>query len=112
MVSVHLDFASASARTRQVDQLIDALADRGRPLVLMGDFNCGWNDDEDTLRRLTETLGLSTPDPEAPLVTFPLLDARLDWIFVSDDVEIRNHTIHDDVLSDHRAVSAELVLNR
>jgi endonuclease/exonuclease/phosphatase family metal-dependent hydrolase len=42
VVSVHLDFSRKSVRQRQAHEIIERLADRQRPLVLMGDFNCGF----------------------------------------------------------------------
>jgi len=110
VVSVHLDFASESARGEQIDTLVEVLSKRDRPRIVMGDFNAGFDDDENTLQRLSDALELSTWKPDAPLTTFPSLGERLDWILVSRSLGIRTHTVHDEVLSDHRAVSAVLFI--
>ena len=36
--------------------------------------------------------------------------ARLDWILVSPDLEFRKYAVYPDIVSDHYAVAAELVL--
>ena len=44
IVSVHLDFASGSARHRQTLELAELIRERGRPVILAGDFNCSWSE--------------------------------------------------------------------
>lgn len=110
VVSVHLDFARAAIRRRQVETLIDELRARDRLRVVVGDFNTTWGAREGALRRLAEALGLRCHDPEAPLITFPFHKSRLDWIFVSRALEITEHRVLPDVISDHRGVLAGLRL--
>ena len=107
VVSVHLDFARKSVRKEQVERLVEELAGRPRPLIVMGDFNCDW-DDESTLPMLAEQLGLRPFDPDDATTTFPKLGKRLDWIFVSDEIEFVDYQVGDGGLSDHRAVIARL----
>lgn len=111
VVSVHLDFASARVRARQIDTMIRHLSGRGRPMVVMGDFNCGWTDGSSGLRRLAEGLSLQTWKPEErDLVTFAATGKRLDWILVSPGLQIKRHQVLQDVVSDHKAVVAEILL--
>jgi endonuclease/exonuclease/phosphatase family metal-dependent hydrolase len=110
VVSVHLDFSSRAARRSQVEELIEALKGRPNPLVVMGDFNCGWTDPDSPLRFLAEGLDLHTWKPEDRLVTFPESGARIDWILISRDLEFRSHRVLPDVLSDHLPVVAEIRL--
>ena len=112
VVSVHLDFSSESIRRKQASELIAVMRDRGRPMVLMGDFNADWSNDASTVQFIADELGLSAYTPEAEgLETFALRNKRLDWILVSAGLEYGSYSVISDVLSDHRGVVAELVLN-
>lgn len=109
VVSVHLDFASARVRRRQLDRLADSLEARSRPRIVAGDFNCGWDDADRALRSFCERLQLSAFQPDVPEVdaaTFPSTGQRLDWILVSPELEITDCRVLPDVVSDHRAVVA------
>lgn len=110
VVSVHLDFARAAVRRRQVAHLAEVLAQRPERLrVLLGDFNTGWAQEE-TLRALAEALDLVAWRPEAQdLGTFGS-GARLDWILASPALGFETYEVLADVLSDHRAVRARLRL--
>jgi endonuclease/exonuclease/phosphatase family metal-dependent hydrolase len=111
VVSVHLDFARASVRRRQIEALAAHLENRGKPLVVMGDFNCDWMGREPTLRWLTEELGLKAFRPEAQdIVTFPSLKKRLDWMLISDELAFKNCEVLQDEISDHLGVVAEIRL--
>jgi endonuclease/exonuclease/phosphatase family metal-dependent hydrolase len=113
VVSVHLDFASAAVRGRQVQRMLEVLEGRGRPLVVMGDFNAGWRDPDSAVRRLTEELGLAAYEADAVsgepgVYTFPGGRARLDWILVSPELSFERYAVLPDVVSDHLAVVADL----
>jgi endonuclease/exonuclease/phosphatase family metal-dependent hydrolase len=110
VVSVHLDYASATTRMQQAAELIATLQARQRPVILMGDFNSEWQENS-TVRHISQALGLSAYRPEETgLETFPALDERLDWILVSTGIAFRSYTVLPDPLSDHRGVLAELEL--
>jgi endonuclease/exonuclease/phosphatase family metal-dependent hydrolase len=109
VVSVHLDFSRDSVRRSQVGEMIEALSRRGRPLVIMGDFNCEWTDADSPLRALAQALDLAAFEPgsaEAP--TFPKLDRRLDWILISRELGFVTYRVVPDIVSDHLGVVAEL----
>ena len=111
VVSVHLDFAWGAVRARQVQQMANELGPRGRPLIVMGDFNCEWQWQEPTLRTLAEGLRLRAFKPEAEdMDTFPKLSRRLDWVLISPELEFISYRVLPDVVSDHRAVVAEVQL--
>ena len=113
VVSIHLDFSRASVRRDQVERLIAHFNTRERPLIVLGDFNCEWEDVASPLKELAERLGLRSYRPEASdLETFPLTNRRLDWIFVSSEFEFGSYEVVSDAVSDHRAVVAEVVLKR
>ncbi len=109
VVSVHLEPLRAAVRQRQTQQLIAALADRGRPLVIMGDFNTEWGHDDGVLELITRDLGLNAFAATAlDLETFPRLDRRLDWILASEHFAFADYRVLPDPISDHRAVVATL----
>ena len=111
VVSVHLAFSSESARRKQATELITVLRQRNRPVIIMGDLNSDWQDGQSSVRYLSEALGLEVYLPGQPgLETFPVMNRRLDWILASGDFEFRSYRRLPDVVSDHRAVVAELVL--
>jgi endonuclease/exonuclease/phosphatase family metal-dependent hydrolase len=112
VASVHLDFASAATRRQQARELIDTLKARQRPLVVMGDFNNGWQENS-VVREICRELALTAYAPEATgLATFPALGQRLDWILVSAGITFRSYRVLADSVSDHRGVIAELALAR
>ncbi|MHC4753444.1 MAG: endonuclease/exonuclease/phosphatase family protein [Planctomycetota bacterium] len=111
VVSVHLDLASASARQKQVSQMVSLLSKRGNPLVVMGDFNCQLEDSREVLEILNDGLSLSAYELYSEeLQTFPLLNRRLDWILISPELEFYSYTVLGDRVSDHLAVVAELMM--
>ncbi len=109
VISLHLDPMGRGRREAQLAVLREHFADRSRPLVIMGDFNAEWDAGTSELAAFARDLGLSAWRPDADdLVTFPRMGRRLDWILISGELEFVGSRIHDDVLSDHRAVSATL----
>ncbi len=114
VVSVHLDFSGPEARAGQVRQLIEILGQRTGPLVVMGDFNCRWRGPRSAVRTLAEALGLSTWEPEVRAkpreATFPGSGGRIDWILASPALDFVRYEVLSDVVSDHRALVAELRL--
>ena len=111
VVSVHLDFARKKVRRRQVAGMVEALAGRGRPLIVMGDLNCQWADEDSPLRTLAEKLKLTAYKPEAKdMQTFPKLKRRLDWILISSELEFARHEIVPDRVSDHLGIVCDIRL--
>jgi|GEM_PF-1170595 len=107
VVSVHLDFARRSNRQRQVDKMINILSERKRPLIVMGDFNCEWENRTSAIRRLATGLQLRTVESDRELaVTFRGTGQRLDWILVSSEFEFRSYEVLPDVVSDHQPMVA------
>jgi endonuclease/exonuclease/phosphatase family metal-dependent hydrolase len=108
VVSVHLDFSRDAVRETQLRMLVEELSARARPLIVMGDFNCQWNDDASPLRLLAEGLGLRAFEPDTDMPTFPTLGARLDWILVSREFEFVRYEVVPDTVSDHLGVVADI----
>ncbi len=113
IASTHLEPGSRRIRRRQADELITALAGAGLPLIVLGDFNCDWPDD-DALRRIATHLALQAFEPDGDaLRTWPSSDPdkRIDWIICSRDLRFVTYEVWPDVVSDHLGVVAELRWN-
>lgn len=109
VVSVHLDFSRVRCRRAQLTELADELAAERLPLVVMGDFNSDLRR-EPVLHDLMARLGLHTFGPAlAGLSTHPATRRRLDWILVSRQLRFAEHAVLAETVSDHLAVTAELV---
>jgi endonuclease/exonuclease/phosphatase family metal-dependent hydrolase len=112
LVSVHLNPLSAQLRRAQARELVQALAPRQRPLILMGDFNTDWRRPDSALRLIAADLGLRAYRPEAEdLDSFPRLGRRLDWVLVSPELEFLDYRVLEAGVSDHRPVLADLRLS-
>ena len=110
-VSVHLDFSRRSVRQSQIGEMADLLSGLEGPLVLMGDFNTDWQTEESSLQLLASNLDLKVFRPHADgLSTYGDEGARLDWILVSPELDFRSYAVYPDVVSDHYAVVADIVL--
>ena len=110
-VSVHLDFLRRGVRSRQISQLIDHLKSESGPLIVMGDFNCEWSEDESTLQTLSDELDLTTYNPtSSELTTFPSTGSRIDWIFISRELRFESYEVLPTPVSDHLAVAATITL--
>ena len=110
-VSVHLDFSRDKVRDQQVAELVSVLGKISEPLVVMGDFNSDAEDDDSPLRNLARKLDLQLFRPDADgLSTYGSSGSRLDWILLSRQLDYVDHKIWPDVVSDHRAVVAEISL--
>jgi len=113
VVSVHLDFSSESTRRQQARELIAVMKHRERPMIVMGDFNTDWHQEDSTVRMISDELALTAYSPDSQgLVTFPFNGKRLDWILLSAELEFSSYHVVSDVLSDHRGVVADVVMNR
>ena len=111
VVSVHMDFFSGKHRHLQAEALVNELALRDRPVILMGDLNTEWAHRDGVMDYLVEALNLSVYRPESEdIITFPVFGRRLDWILVSSEFEFVDHKVLTDNLSDHRAVMADIRL--
>jgi endonuclease/exonuclease/phosphatase family metal-dependent hydrolase len=125
VVSAHLEPFSKSTRRSQILELSAALNVRrknaqNRPLVLMGDMNCGYHDEDeeeakkkkDGIALLTECLGLKAWNAKERLLTYSTLMpvVRFDWILVSPELSITSHETRHERISDHAAVVAEIAI--
>jgi endonuclease/exonuclease/phosphatase family metal-dependent hydrolase len=77
----------------------------------MGDFNTDWQTGDSSLKYLAEQLGLAVFEPHADgLSTYGDKGARLDWILISAGLKFDKYAVYPDVVSDHYAVAAEIIL--
>jgi len=111
IVSVHLDFSRKQVRESQIREITQALDGRVNPTIILGDFNSDWLADELVVRALASDNKLKGYRPSADdLGTYPSGNKRLDWILISETLEFISYVVLPDVLSDHKAVVAEIGL--
>lgn len=123
VISTHFDHESSRAQLKSAHQLLGRAADlaAGRPLVIMGDFNC--SEDSEPYAAL---IGGGLRDAYAIAIdrgprlgTFnnygpPMADgARIDWILINDRTTARSARMVDEAPggqypSDHLPVEADL----
>jgi len=111
VVSLHLDSQSVPARESQVDVMVQALAGRNMPLIVMGDFNSRWENEKDAVRQIAQRLDLSAYKPESrELLTYHTtrLNKRIDWILISSELEFTTYAVWPDQVSDHLGVAARV----
>jgi len=110
VISVHLDFSRKSVREKQIVEIKKILAERNYPAIVLGDFNSDWFSDEKVIRALLEKGDYHVYEPEAQNLGTYKSKHRLDWIIISKELGFKNLTILPDVLSDHSAVMAEIIV--
>ena len=108
VVSIHLDPIKASIRDTQIDTLVEELSTFDVPRIVMGDFNIQWGAELDAY---CSKLEVRPYDPLNNHATFPKLNRRLDWILVSEELEFVEYQTHDVALSDHKLLSATVVVS-
>ena len=92
---------------RKVCEVID---ESEYPVVLMGDFNV--LPDNEVLSDIYSRLLSVTKETKQTVLTFSSYkpEKQIDYIFVSRSMEIKSCTVYDIVVSDHRPLTAEIVL--
>lgn len=113
IVSVHLDPPRSSMRAKQLKELQIYLKKRGKPAIVVGDFNTEWNAGNNELPRFAKTLNLVAYQPQSStLKSFPFLNKRLDWILAPGMFQFQKHRHLSEVLSDHKAVVTDLRIKK
>jgi endonuclease/exonuclease/phosphatase family metal-dependent hydrolase len=111
IISVHLDFSRRKVRESQTREMQDMLPDIATPVIILGDFNTDWSQDESALRAIVANGKFKLFRPEATdLGTYKNGQQRLDWILISNDLEFVSYSVPSIVLSDHQPVIASLRL--
>ncbi|MEZ4524855.1 MAG: endonuclease/exonuclease/phosphatase family protein [Desulfobacterales bacterium] len=74
------------------------------PLIVMGDFNCGWENGESAVAEAARLLNLKVWQKTAQgLETYPHSQPgkRLDWILIANQFDVAEYRVFDHLLSDH-----------
>ena len=112
IVSVHLDYSRDSVRDTQIAEMKQALAGRDGPMIILGDFNSEWFAEKSAVKQLAENNGMSVHMHDAKNQPTYNDKYRLDWILISSDLVFVNHRVLPDIISDHRAILAEIGLKK
>ena len=112
IVSVHLDFSRHNVRQKQIAEMSAALVGRENPMIILGDFNSEWLADGSVVKRLADESGMSAYRPDADDLPTYKSDNRYDWILISNDFVFIRYEVLPDLLSDHRAVVADIGLKQ
>lgn len=109
IVSVHFDFLRKSSRVSQAEVLIDFMSQRSNSLVIMGDFNSGWDDEGSIVKMLARKLNLKAYEPLSDHTpTYSVFKKRIDWILISSDLKFVHYQVLPQQVSDHLAVVADI----
>lgn len=109
--NVHLDYRSdPSVRTLQVKESVAAIREVEGPVVMMGDFNAEPGAAE--LKLLHDHLSDAWAVRGGAGSTYPAVDPvkRIDYIFVSPEVQVDSAFVLSGSASDHRPVGAVIRL--
>jgi len=111
VISVHLDFSREKVRKAQTEEMRSILQDIARPVIILGDFNTDWSEDESVLRAIAESGQFKVYQAESgALGTYKNGKRRLDWILISNELEFVSYEVPEVVLSDHQPILATLKL--
>lgn len=111
ILSVHLDFSRQSVREQQIDELLEILSARMNPTIIMGDFNSEWLGESSVIQVLAEGSRFTSYRPESSAYN-TYKDKRLDWIFITNELEFVDYQVLPDTLSDHAMVLADIRFRR
>jgi endonuclease/exonuclease/phosphatase family metal-dependent hydrolase len=106
VLSTHLSINSEE-RPEQIVYIIEKLKELDGPTVLIGDFNAAPSSNE--VKQISEMMQDSAKEEYG---TFPANDPtfRIDYIFVSEELEVKNNKVIESEASDHLPVLAEVSL--
>jgi endonuclease/exonuclease/phosphatase family metal-dependent hydrolase len=111
VVSVHLDFSRPGVRARQTAEMIELLAAREHPVIVLGDLNSDWSGSASVVTELAQRCRLQAYQPLADnMGTYRASGRRLDWVLISGELEFTGHDVLPQVVSDHYAVVADIRL--
>jgi endonuclease/exonuclease/phosphatase family metal-dependent hydrolase len=110
VISLHLDPRKQNIQASQLREVVSVIKKRKNPAIVMGDFNTTWFGKNSPLKVLVNELGLKTYRPFNPYLFthhFPK-KRRIDWIFLSPELEFVRHKILKVKYTDHYPVMADI----
>lgn len=111
--NTHLDYRRDPAvRRQQVAEMLELIGSSPETTVLFGDLNAPPHAPE--LQPLFARLRDAWPAEQGPGHTFPAAapEARIDYVLVSNDVEVHGAAVPVMTAADHRPVVVDIVLRR
>jgi len=107
---VHLPLGK-SARRSQLKELAQKLGTFKKPVILGGDFNLLHGSSE--LHHFLSSTDMKDADDEGtPTYPSRIPRFRLDRLLVSEDISVRNLTVHGITLSDHLPIVCDLEIEK
>lgn len=96
----HIGLAKSEQRNA-IEKLLELINDISKPIILMGDFNM--TPDNPLIKEISNKLIDTSIKFNKSLLSFPSINPRIkiDYIFISNDIELINADIPQDVASDH-----------
>ncbi|MDO6687449.1 MULTISPECIES: endonuclease/exonuclease/phosphatase family protein [unclassified Agarivorans] len=110
VVSLHLDFSRASKRRQQMAELRERFNQHEGSAIIMGDFNSEWEKDEGVVSQFENNSRYRVYQPQSSQLA-SYKNKRLDWIFISKDLQFINYELGPNTLSDHRPVISLIKLS-
>ncbi|QOL25346.1 endonuclease/exonuclease/phosphatase family protein [Thalassotalea sp. LPB0316] len=107
--SIHLDFSRQSKRLEQIAQLNAVRQQRQVPSILLGDFNATWQGGNKVIGTILSDRSLTTYFKYSNSHN-TYGNKRLDWIFIPKTMAFLDYQVADQVLSDHQAVVATVLM--
>lgn len=109
VIITHMGLANEE-RENAVELLLNILNTLTGPIVLMGDFNM--QPDNKLIKVISSKLKSVDSYIKEPLLTYPSINPtmKIDYIFVSNDIEIIDAHIITKVASDHYPVVANIIV--
>ena len=104
VIATHLGVTRAEA-LRQLGYILNALARKPAPRILLGDLNLG----PETVTAACDDAGMTVADPDVPSFPADEPEYRIDHIAVAG-ATVSAVSVMEGPVSDHRAVLAELTL--
>ncbi|NYE03499.1 endonuclease/exonuclease/phosphatase family metal-dependent hydrolase [Bacillus niacini] len=111
--NTHLDDQRAEQRDLQIKEIHDIANQKEGTSIIVGDFNAT-PESAEILKMTAQYKDVFAEMGKNNDFTFPANrpDSRIDYIFTSEDVEIRTGEVINTNVSDHLPITAELVLKK
>ncbi|KAB3530755.1 endonuclease/exonuclease/phosphatase family protein [Alkaliphilus serpentinus] len=109
-LSTHLGLNSAE-RAKQMGVIQDYTKTLTEEVILVGDFNSSSRDED--IRSISKKMldtGYAAGQDQQPTLDFPFISGRIDYIFISPTIELKDYRVIKSRASDHYPIEVKLTL--